>query len=555
MKKVNNILSIDLKQPIWRILALLLLFIGLLVTGCKKSDELAPDPYGKTVEPLVKFLDQDPSPISGTAGEKVTFYIRGLANTDISSFQFYINQIKAEVISVKDSAVTVIIPDKASSGAASILVKGENYFGPIFQVDGYVRIDPTFDAGKGVAQFQSIKDLIPIPDGGYYLVGNFNNFSSNATEAAPINGIVKIDAKGKFVPLKDAGKAVEGGSINSIITIKGSDDFDYYYIGGSFSGYNVRDGIHNITRLKETAALDTTTVTLINLDPDIRPEDSFDTVSVFNGGVNGPISYLFNDGKGIVAIGAFQNYYSYFYDRSTVGNLLQDRYKIGQFLRMHEDGSLDSTYNFDPNTGYGNSGTNGFIYGATQLQNNRIIIVGSFNKFNGAAVGRIAMLSEDGLMDPTFNAGGTGANGEINSINYNKNTHKIMITGAFTSYNGKSAKGVAMLNEDGTLDDSFTFGETGGGAPNYAAQLSNGLVLVSGYFDHYNGTFRQGLIFLNQDGTLAQGYNNMGSFGGGPIYKIYEAPTDLGTFGVILIGSFNQVDNQPRNGIVKLEIQ
>lgn len=525
-----------------------------LLFGCKKSDELGPDPYEKTVTPLVKFLDIDPLPGSGSAGEKVTFYIRGLSDIDAGQFQFYINQIKAEVVAIKDSAVTVIVPEKASSGAASVLVKGENYFGPLFQVDGKVRIDPTFDAGRGVGQFQSINDIIATADGGFYLVGNFNDFSGNATEAAPVNGIVKINAKGDFVALKDAGKGAEGGTLNSIINITGDDNNQYYYVGGSFSGYNVRDGIQNITRLTESAALDTTSVNLINLDPENKPEDSYDTVPTFNGGVNGSIQYLFNDGKGIVAIGAFQYYYSYYYARSTVGNLVQDRYRVGQFVRMHSDGSIDSTYNFDMSTGYGNAGTNGYIYGATQLEDKRIIIAGSFNKFGGQPAGRIAMLADDGTMDPSFNAGGSGANGEIGSIYYNKNTGKILITGSFTSYNGQPANGVAMLNRDGTLDNVFAFGKISGGAPSFAAQLSNGLVLVSGYFDHYNGVFRQGLLFLNPDGTLAAGYNNMGSFSGGQINKIYEAPTDLGTFGVILVGSFNQVDNKQIAGIVKLEL-
>jgi len=555
MKIMNNISETCIKRSFCGTCSLVVFLLVISTLGCKKSDSLGLDPYQKTVEPLVKFLDIDPLPTSGVAGEKVTFYIRGLADKDADQFQFYINQTKAEVVSIKDSAVTVIVPEKASSGAASVLVDGENYFGPIFNVDGYARIDPTFNTGKGVQQFQSITDIMPLTDGGYYLVGNFNDFSGNATEASPVNGIVKIDSKGGFVALKDAGKAVEGGSINSILTLKGSDNFDYYYIGGSFSGYNVRSGIQNLTRITEKAALDTTVVSLINPAPEERPQDSHDTVPVFNGGVNGSINYLFKDDKGIIAIGAFQYYYRYYYERSTVGNLVQDRYRIGQFVRMHEDGSIDSSYNFNPSTGYGYAGTNGYIYGATQLENQRIIIVGSFSKFNGASSGRIAMLTENGTMDPNFNSAGTGADGDISSINYNKNTHKIMITGAFTHYNGKSVNGVAMLNEDGSLDDSFVFGQTGGGSPSFAAQLSNGLVLVSGFFDHYNGIFRQGIIFLNQDGSLARGYNNMGSFGGGSISKIYETPTDLGTYGVILVGNFNQVDNQQRNGIVKLELQ
>lgn len=532
------------------------LCIGLLALmgSCKKTDGLGPDPYQHTVTPLVKFLDIDPSPATGSAGSKVTFYIRGLNELDGNSFQFYINQIKAEVVSIKDSAVTVIIPEAASSGAASILVKGENYFGPLFQVDGKVRIDPTFNPGRGVGNYQVIHDLIPTSDGGYLLVGNFSDFSGNATQETPVNGIAKINGKGQFVALKDAAKAVQGGSLNSIIRLTGEDNNDYYYVGGAFSGYNIRDGIHNITRLTESGALDTTVVELINLDPDNKPDDSYDTVPGFNGGVNGTVDYLFKDDKGIVAIGAFQNYEQYYYERSTRGNSVIDRYNIGQFVRLSQDGSIDSSYNYNPATGYGNPGTNGFISGAVQLESGGIVVCGNFNRFNNEPAGRIAMLSAGGTLDPSFNASGSGANGEITSMNYNKNTHKILIAGNFTTYNNQPAAGIAMLNEDGSMDPDFKFGEVSGGAVDFAAQLSNGLVLVCGYFDHYNGIFRQGMLFLNSDGTLAAGYNNMGSFSGGTVTKIYEAPTDLGTFGVILIGGFNQVDNQQINGIVKLEL-
>ena len=536
-------------------LALVLLVVYGLVMGCKKDDRLGADPYEKTVTPLVKFLDTDPEPTSGGAGDRVTFYVQGLDSIDASQFEFYINQTKAEVVSIKDSAVTVIIPEKASSGAASVLVKGENYFGPLFSVDGKVRIDPTFNAGRGVGQFQYIQDIIPTTDGGYYLIGNFNDFSGNATEAEPINSIVKITGSGDFVKVDAMGKGAVGGTLNTIMHYTGTDSKDYYYIGGAFNGYNVRDGIQNITRLTGGAALDTMQVNLINLDPDNRPDDSYDTVPSFNGGVNGPVSYLFNDGKGIVAIGAFQYYYSYYYERSTVGNHVLDRYKVGQFVRMHDDGSIDSTYNFDPSTGYGRAGTNGFIYNACQLEDARIIVVGSFNKFNGKSAGRIAMLTDDGDLDPAFNAGGTGANDEISTIQYNKTTQKFMITGAFTSYNGQPANGVAMLNRDGSLDTGFNFGKISGGVSSFAAQLSNGLVLITGYFDHYNDVFHQGMLFLNADGSLAQGYNNIGSFSGGSVAKIYEAPTELGTFGVILVGSFSLVDNKAYNGIVKIEIQ
>ena len=50
---------------------------------------------------------------------------------------------------------------------------------------------------------------------------------------------------------------------------------------------------------------------------------------------------------------------------------------------------------------------------------------------------------------------GTGANGSITKIRYNKNKKKILITGEFSEFNGIPAQSVVMLNDDGTRDEIF----------------------------------------------------------------------------------------------------
>ncbi|MGF7232968.1 DUF5008 domain-containing protein [Arachidicoccus sp.] len=530
----------------------LILLTGFGIFGmysCKKSDGLASDPYNKKVQPLIKFLDEDPSPVSGVAGAKVTFYIDGLQGKDTSSFQVFINQERAAIVSLQDTALMVIIPQTASSGAISILIDGQNYFGPIFQVDGYVRIDPTFSVGTGINSGGAIYDIYQNSDNTFFLTGSFNNYNGQATTTQPINDIVKISNAGAYINSTKAGTGIVGGDIASMVYVSGQN-----CLGGSYNYYYNLSNINNITRISNTGQLDTVSVNLINLDLDNHPEDDTAYLPSFNGGVNGVVNHLYYDGTGIVAIGSFYQYLDYYYLRSTKAGYVQDRYNVTQFVRMTTDGTLDSSYNINPATGLGYSATNGYINSSIQLSNGKIIIAGSFTSFNGAHAGHIAMLDDDGQMDATFNAGQAGADDMVSKVTYNPNTHKIMLIGSFKNYNGVPAAGVVMLNEDGSIDNTFHIGSFVGGSAGFAIELSNGKVLVTGNFIGYNGVYRQGMLFLNPDGSMAEGYNNMGSFVG-QVEKAYESPTAFGTFGVILVGSFSLVDNQSVNGIVKLEVQ
>jgi hypothetical protein len=157
-------------------------------------------------------------------------------------------------------------------------------------------------------------------------------------------------------------------------------------------------------------------------------------------------------------------------------------------------------------------------------------------------------------VDPSFNSGKTGADGSISRITYNATTNKILLTGSFKNYNGAPANGVVMIDNNGATISSFAFKIPEGGFPNFAAQLNNGKIIVTGSFSKYDNIVRAGMAILNADGTLAAGYNNMGLFRG-QVNNLIETTSTNGSPAIIMVGSFDRFDNKQVGNIVKFRIE
>lgn len=516
------------------------LMVGLSIGGCSKKTELGSGPYFDAPQTAVQFYGKKPNPQDGRAGDKVTFEVVGLDK--LKDFKFFINQIPAEVVAVTDSLATVVIPEGTSSGPASVLtVDGQYFYGPILKIDGRVSIDRTFKIGNGANGPIFTAYYNGAGNGMFLLGGAFSDFN-NASASGPVNSIVKIAGDGT-VQEYSAGKGAFGGTVSTILSLNSK-----YYIGGVLSGYGAHR-VEGLTRLNDDCSIDTMVVDLVNPNGEKNPEADTARVPALNAYINGSVTRLFESkDQGIIAIGNFVNYYSYFYEGSQKDNYYVDQTEMYNFIRMDADGKLDSSYNFDEAIQKGRWKLNGGIADAIQLPDGKIIFVGSFTRFDGASAARIGALTDEGGLDPDFAANiGQGADGDIRKITFNKQTGKILVSGDFTQFDGHKANGIAMLNADGTYDDSFAFGALSGGRPSFAGQLNDGKIIVSGSFNKYNDIVRQGFMILNQDGTLAAGYNNTGSFAG-EIYGMVE----INPHSVVLYGYFTLFDNVKVGNIVKI---
>ena len=77
-----------------------------------------------------------------------------------------------------------------------------------------------------------------------------------------------------------------------------------------------------------------------------------------------------------------------------------------------------------------------------------------------------------------------------------------VIAGTFTNVNGQFCPNLATLRADGTLERSFLHSQPLDGQLMSVALDAAGRLLVAGYFQHVDGTWRPGLARFGSDGTL-----------------------------------------------------
>jgi hypothetical protein len=103
-------------------------------------------------------------------------------------------------------------------------------------------------------------------------------------------------------------------------------------------------------------------------------------------------------------------------------------------------------------------------------------------------------LNNDGTLDTTFTVW-AGVNGQIWSF-VEQSDGKILIAWSFSSYNGVARNNIARLNSDGTLDTTFNpWAGTNWGIYVMSAQ-PDGKILIGWVFTTYNGVARNNIARL-----------------------------------------------------------
>ncbi|WP_157966006.1 HYR domain-containing protein [Cognataquiflexum aquatile] len=210
-------------------------------------------------------------------------------------------------------------------------------------------------------------------------------------------------------------------------------------------------------------------------------------------------------------------------------------------LQAQNPGELDTSFN--PGSGI----TSGSVYSTYIQSDGKILIGGSFtfyNGFDGTFISNISRLDTDGRADQSFNPG-TGTNGPIRTIVV-QSDGKILIGGAFSTFNGVSRNNIARLHPNGSLDTSFNPGI----GPNYELRKivvqPDGKILIGGFFSFYNGTPRNYIARINSDGSLDTSYDP-GSGTDGPVLAI--SVQDDGK--VVLGGNFTTYNGYSRSRIAR----
>lgn len=518
---------------------ILLIFLGAtLLMNCKKENKVFDDPYAGGRPSLGVQLSTDPPvPQEAAPGGVIAFKATGLMPYK-DSLHFTFNGERAEIVTVDTAGIKVKVPANGSTGVAAVTIGDQIFFGPVFKVKGNLDQDPNYKVVIGANG--SVYDGFQLPDGRMLLLGGFWDFERKGV-VKPLNRIVLTSKDGEVDRSLLSGKGADG-SLSAVAALPGGK----LVVSGGFSSYDIHSGeIRNITLLNANGSLDSVI---------INTYTKKDTVPAFNGGTDGGIGKVFVHNNMITAIGGFNYYLRYEYDKPDFmherDSLITDSVVVRQLIRFYPNGALDSSFNYDLVKHKSFDGANGPIADAFMQSDGKLIIVGRFTKYNGQPAPYIARLNTDGSLDAGF--GGTGADNSINTIRFNAAKQTFILAGAFRKFNGAVSNGLVMLKPDGSVDPQFVPLPMGNNdSYNFAHQLNNGLIIVNGYFKEYGGVHRNGFMVLNTNGSLAAGYNNTGDFNG-YIAKVIETTSSAGQTQALLIGAFNRFNEKDAGNIFRL---
>jgi uncharacterized delta-60 repeat protein len=215
--------------------------------------------------------------------------------------------------------------------------------------------------------------------------------------------------------------------------------------------------------------------------------------------------------------------------------------------RLHEDGSLDEGFNSEAPV---------VDVFAIVVQPNHKILVGG-GAFEASFTGNhVVRLNRDGSLDASFNPG-SGEDDAVHAIGLQRDK-KVVIGGAFTTVQDLPRRGLARLNEDGSLDSDYrpvlegSLGFLPGGFAAatgvYAMALQqDGRLVIGGNFSAANGTVRNGIARLNADGSLDASFNP-GAGADAPVVSVGLQPDGK----ILMGGEFATVDGLARGRVARL---
>lgn len=549
------------------------------LSGCEELDHsISEDPYGGgKVQFGLRLLSEDPVPAKGYPGDTVVFKADGLLDYCVPekgeyAFKFYLGEQETKILAATDTTLTVRVPDECVSSNTYLVMENQVFYGPYFPIEGNISVDKSWKLSSDVVDgivYGAISQYGKPQNN--YLVGGFSHLAQYEHWC-----IGHVNSKGEVTRWSSSDFGTDYGVKTSVFeedvppyinSISAFED-GRMLVSGMFSAfevYNPKNGglydladrvyVNNIMVLRSNAHPDTTQHYIFE---DAGTESNGTPIrysfSKLNGGSLQPIVRSFvTSAQKIVAVGNLTQYVCNEYASSYVDSK-QRISSVASAFRMDDCGVLDSTYRLVDRTGRYSGAGGGNITDACMDKDDGVVLVGSFTSFDGVPAPGMVRLDADGNVDHAFLENlGTGPDGNVTMVRYNKALNKMMVVGGFEHVNGQPRQQMAMLNPDGTLDGTFVPREIGGGAVNFAQLIDKEKVIVSGTFSTYGGVPRLGFLILEMDGTAQQKFNVPGTFNG-QLYHVAETETTLGSYGLLLMGSFDRFNGQKANNVLMLEV-
>jgi uncharacterized repeat protein (TIGR01451 family)/uncharacterized delta-60 repeat protein len=207
-----------------------------------------------------------------------------------------------------------------------------------------------------------------------------------------------------------------------------------------------------------------------------------------------------------------------------------------RLARLSSTGTVDIAFN---------TTVNGAVQCIVVETNGSIWIGGAFTAVNGVHCGGVAKLLPDGQLDLGFSAA-LGANGPVYSLAL-QNNGRVLVAGAFTSAGGTNMNNLARFLPSGALDDSFRTGAGPSGTVYSVAVHSTGKIIIGGAFNSYDGSTRNYFARLRSNGALDTIFNP-GSGANAAVLSVLVQPDSA----VMIGGDFTAVNGLLRNHIARI---
>ncbi len=401
-----------------------------------------------------------------------------------------------------------------------VIVGGEFFGGVTFGGSNEIRVFNADGSSDSSVRFNTtalggVRAIAVQPDGKILVGGNFDR-PGNGT----VNQIFRLNPDGSldanFGVSSTIFSSSSNGQINSIIVQP--------------DGKIIVAGVNLVVRINNSLGLITG---IARLNADGTADDSFTSGNVptargFNAAALQP------DGKIVVVWGYNQ----------------PNGIPTGGIARLNSDGSLDTSFN---------SSLTALFNTVIIESDGKILIGGAFSLgFVNSQTGTISYngvirLNFDGSRDTTFVPATTadfkaGRMTEISALSLQADG-KILIGGGIYTGTATTPAGIARLNSDGTLDAAFNLLSISSVADTAHVEdispLSNGKILVGGFFDSIGSQARSNIARLNADGTLD---NSFITTTDNTVYKITKQADGK----VLIGGDFEKVNGVERTSLARL---
>ena len=415
--------------------------------------------------------------------------------------------------------------------------------GGIARLEADGTLDTSFNPGSGLPYFQLLSGIhIALQSDGKIIIGgNFDSYNGIA-----VKGLVRILSDG----VMDSTYSTTGvdGSIKSIAI----QDDDKLVIGGNFTYYN-NENVNHLARINTDGSLDksfqsglswevTSGVSSVFIQSDKKMLITGSFTS-YQGFPRNEIARINADGRLDVSFevnsGIFSGGYlmKAFVQPDLKVIVFEWNNRKGNLVRLNSDGTEDLSFH--------KIWGNGSISSGKAQPDGKFVIGGNFTILGNTRRNYIACIDADGEIISPFETEGLGVNGNVFCSAVQKD-EKIIIGGAFSSYNGKFYNNIVRLHPDGSLDTTFVVKTEPGDYVEAIAIQTNGKIVMCGSFEVNTNRHRE-VVRLNQDGTTDTTFNS--SIGTEFSVEHISIQTD----GKIIIGgSFESYKGVAHKGIARL---